>query len=262
MPEVVIAAVTTRGRARLRDLRRDLRRDQSGLALLEFAFTLPLVLAVGGWGIELSNLALTNLRVSQYALNLADHASRVGQDVSGGVSNLREVDVNDVLQGAKLEGSALDLTSRGRITVSSLEKVRRTYADGTSDSAAKQRIHWQRCLGVMSGAGYDSSYPATAPFVSTTAGSDTTQANAGVDAPNGMGDAAAPVSAPNDSGVMFVEVNYQYKPLFGSLYVSPRIIHYIASFIVRDNRLYNQIYNPSPTATAMTCDKHTKDLVK
>ena len=258
MPQDVIAALARRGRAGLHVLKR----DRSGLALLEFGLTLPLVLAVGGWGIELSNLALCNLRVSQYALNLADHASRVGQDVSGGVSNLREVDINDVLQGAKLEGASIDLTTRGRIIVSSLENVRRTYQDGTSDTGAKQRIHWQRCLGMMSGAGYDSSYPAVAPFVSITAGSDTTQANAGVDAPNGMGDATALVKAPNESGVMFIEVNYQYRPLFGSLYITPRIIHYVASFIVRDNRLFNQIYNPSPTATAMTCDKHTKDLDK
>lgn len=220
--------------------------------MLEFAFTLPLVLAVGGWGVELSNLALCNLRVSQYALNLADHASRVGQDVSGGVSNLRESDINDVLQGAKLEGTSVALTTRGRITVSSLENVKQSY-----DSARVQRIHWQRCLGVMSGTGYDSSYG----VVATSAGSDATQANAGLTVgTDGMGDTGAKVNAPNDSGVMFIEVNYQYKPLFGSLYVSPRIIHYIATFIVRDNRLFNQIYNPSPTATPMTCDKHTTGI--
>ncbi len=92
----------------------------------------------------------------------------------------------------------------------------------------------------------------------STAGSDSTQANAGIPVPAaGWGDPATPVNAPNDSGVMFVEVNYQYKPLFGTLYVSPRIIHYVASFIVRDNRLFSQIFNPSPGATPATCDKHT-----
>lgn len=245
---------------RLATLSHRLRRDTGGLALLEFAFTLPLVLAVGGWGIELSNLALCNLRVSQYALNLADDASRVGQDASGGVTNLREADVNDILQGVKSQGASIGLTTNGRVILSSLENVQRTYADGTSDSARKQRIHWQRCIGAMSGVGYDSSYPATAPFVSYTAGQDTTQSNAGVDAASGMGDATAKVNAPNDSGVMFVEINYLYKPLFGSLYLgsSPRIIHYVASFIVRDNRSFSQVYNPSPTATASTCDLHTK----
>ncbi len=230
-----------------------LRRDASGQALLEFAFTLPLVLAIGGWGIELSNLALCNLRVSQYALNLADDASRVGQDASGGLNDLREADINDILQGVKLQGASINLTTRGRVILSSLENVQQSY-----DSTRKQRIHWQRCIGAMSGVGYDSSYPATAPFVSITAGSDATQANAGVDATGGMGDPTSKVNAPNDSGVMFVEVNYLYQPLFGPLYLgsSPRTIHYVASFIVRDNRSFAQIYNPTPTSTASTCDKH------
>lgn len=226
------------------------RQDRRGLALLEFAFTLPLVLAIGGWGIELSNLALCNLRVSQYALNLADHASRVGQDVSGGATNLREVDINDVLQGAKLAGASIDLTGRGRITISSLENVKQSY-----DTARVKRIHWQRCLGAATEPEYGSHYDKT----TITAGSDNTAGNAGLTVSDGMGDAGAKVDAPNDSGVMFVEVNYLYKPLFGSLYLgsSPRIIHYIASFIVRDNRSFTQIYNLSPTAVAATCDKYT-----
>ena len=56
---------------------------------------------------------------------------------------------------------------------------------------------------------------------------------------------------------MFVEINYDYQPLFGTLFVKPSKIHYIASFIVRDNRDYSQIINPAPTATASTCNLHT-----
>ncbi len=231
---------------------RRLRDDRSGLALLEFALTMPLILAIGGWGIELSYLALVNLRVSQYTLNLADNASRVGQAQNSGVTNLREVDVNDVLQGAKLEGASINLTTSGRITISGLENVQQSY-----DTAPVQRIHWQRCTGALSGSmngrNWDSNYGSVAP----TAGSDGTQANAGVTVPNGMGDPNFMVNAPPASGVMFVEVNYLYKPLFGSLYVAPQMIHYSASFLVRDNRSFVQIYNPSPVATASTCDKHT-----
>ena len=224
-----------------------LRRDRRGLALLEFAFTLPLVLAVGGWGIELSNLALCNLRVSQYALNLADDASRVGQSAASGVTNMREADANDVLQGARLQGASIGLTTRGRVTLSSLENIQQNY-----DSGPVQRIHWQRCAGAMSGTGYDSSYGTTR----VTDGTDDKQANAGTAVPTGMGDTAK-VMAPTDSGVMFVEVNYLYKPLFGSLYLgsTPRIVHYVASFIVRDNRSFVQIY-ATPNTIASTCDKH------
>ncbi len=229
-----------------------LARDRSGTSLLEFAFTLPLVLAVGCWGIELSNLAICNLRVSQYALNLADNASRVGLDSGSGVTTLRETDVNDVLQGSKLEGAAIALTANGRITLTSLENVQRSFSDGTSDAAPVQRVHWQRCTGAMSGTGYDSTYP-TVPI---TAGSDGTRATAGMTVLN-YGSAGTPITAPLNTGVMFVEINYLYKPLFGSLYISPRTIHYVASFIVRDNRSWVQVYNPSPAATASTCDKHS-----
>jgi hypothetical protein len=72
-----------------------------------------------------------------------------------------------------------------------------------------------------------------------------------------MGDSGAQVTAPGGSGVMFVEVNYLTKPLFGTWLTSPARIHYVASFIVRDRRDFGQIYNPSPTATRMTCDKYT-----
>ena len=51
-------------------------RDQRGAALMEFAFTAPLVLALGLYGVEMGNQALTHMRLSQIALNLADNASR------------------------------------------------------------------------------------------------------------------------------------------------------------------------------------------
>ena len=73
----------------------------------------------------------------------------------------------------------------------------------------------------------------------------------------GMGDTGYKVSASQGSAVMFVEVNYKYQPLFGSLFVTPPIIHYTASFVVRDNRDYTQIYNPSPAATRSTCNLHS-----
>ena len=246
---------------------RRLRRDRSGLALLEFAFSLPLVLGIGLFGVETANLALANLRISQIALNLADNASRVGLMSSLATEQVREVDMNDVLTAAKMQGQAWDLTTRGRITISSLE----------ADSSGNQIIHWQRCIGTRgdkakndstfytSGSGktvtWDSNYGTT----TATAGTDTTSANKG-SAPNngnsGMGDSTAPVMAPNNSGVMFIEVNYEYKPVVpinAIQYFTPASahLHYVASFIVRDRRDFAQIYNPSPAATRFTCDKHT-----
>ena len=227
-----------------------LRRDSSGLALIEFAFTMPLLLGLGLYGVETANLALMNLRISQIALNLADNASRVG-DSSLATQQLREVDINDVLQAVRYQGKSINLTTQGRIIVSSLENIQRTYADGTSDSAPVQRIHWQRCMGMKTGAGYDYSYGTT----SATAGTDLQQSNAGTATPNGMGDTGAMVTAPSGSGVMFVEINYNYKPLISNYLLSSSTrLHYIASFIVRDPRDFSRLFNPSPTATKATCN--------
>lgn len=225
---------------------RALRADRRGLALIEFALTLPLIVAVGCWCTELSFLALTNLRISQYALNLADNASRVGVDSGTGVTQLREADINDVLQGARLQGASIGLGANGRVTLTSLENTQQSY-----DTGYVQRIHWQRCFGMATGTGYATAYgPA-----STTDGSDNSQSTAGVAAPAGVGDVTPKIQAPRDTGVMVVEVSYNYKPLFGSLFVSPRLIRYVASMMVRDNRDFRQIYNPTPAAVASTCDK-------
>ncbi|MDB5678114.1 hypothetical protein [Sphingomonas bacterium] len=224
-----------------------LTRDTSGVALLEFAFGMPIVLMLGLYGLEVANQALVNLKVSQIALSLADNASRVGLINNSNIEQLREIDMNDVLQAARNQGAGINLTTRGRITLSSLEK----------NSAGVQRIHWQRCIGQMSGAGYDSAYT-----TSTTAGTDTTTGNAGTLATAGMDDSArpgSPVNAPTNGGVMFVEINYNYQPIVGNWLLTligsgSMKVHYVASFIVRDNRDFAQIYNPSPTATRATCN--------
>jgi hypothetical protein len=73
-----------------------------------------------------------------------------------------------------------------------------------------------------------------------------------------MGDSSPQVSAPLGYGVMFVEINYDYQALFGTLYVKPMLIHYVASYVVRDTRDYSMIYNPAPTVTASTCNLYTR----
>lgn len=230
------AAVTGLGQTRKR-----LARDTSGLALLEFAFSAPVVLMVGFYGIETANLALINLKVSQIALSLADNGSRVGLLGNANIEQLREVDLNDVLLAARNQGEGIGLTTNGRVTMSSLER---------DSTGLVQRIHWQRCIGAKSGINYDSSYGTT----TITAGTDTTPANAGTLAPSGMGDPGEQVQAPTNGGVIFVEVNYDYRPIVGQWVFGPTRIHYIASFVVRDNRDFTQLYNPSPTALRSTCN--------
>jgi Flp pilus assembly protein TadG len=221
--------------------------DRRGNVLIEFAFTAPIVLALGLYGIELGNQALVNMRISQIALNLADNASRSGQILSSNVEQLREGDINDVLRAAKLQGASFNLTTNGRITISSLENVRQDY-----DLVPLQRIHWQRCIGAKTGVDYVSHYGST----TTAAGSTNDASNAGELKPLGMGKAGALVNAPIGTGVIFVEINYLYQPTTPWL-TQPHVINYTASMIVRNNRDFRQIYNPVNSATAATCNKFT-----
>ena len=163
--------------------------------------------------------------------------------------------MNDVLQAARKQGEAIKLTTQGRIIVSSLENIQRTYQDNTTDPAPVQRIHWQRCIGLKGSLAADSAYRSSYGTTTVTAGTDTTPANAGTDAPNGMGDPGAMVTAPPKSALMFVEINYNYKPLVTSylLGASTRI-HYIASFIVRDPRDFSRLWNNAPAANRSTCN--------
>ncbi|MEP9361218.1 hypothetical protein [Sphingomonas sp. KR3-1] len=226
---------------------RRLARDRAGLAMLEFALALPVVLALGCYGVESANLAIANLRVSQIAGNLADNGSRMGLMTSLSTVQLRELDINNALQAARLQGQALGLGTNGRVILSSLENIQQSY-----DTAPVQRIHWQRCFGMKSGTGYDSSYGTT----SVAAGTDATKANAGTTS-TGMGDPGAVVSASSGAALIFVEVNYDYQRLFGSTFMGPIKLHYVASFLVRDRRDLSQLFNPSPAATRSTCDKYT-----
>lgn len=236
---------------------RRLKADRSGAALLEFALGLPLLLIAGLWAAELTNYAITNQRLSQIALALADNASRVGLFNGTGTTLLREVDMNDVLLAAKQQGAPFNLTMNGRITLSSLE-----------NSGGVQRIHWQRCIGAMRGATYDSHYGKTVQAdgttydpsagVNTASSGDNSAQHPGTLAPNGMGETGAQVNAPADSGVMFVEINYLYTPLVGNgWFTGTKTLRYVASFVVRDNRDYGQIYNPSPTSNRATCDLYS-----
>jgi Flp pilus assembly protein TadG len=216
------------------------------VAMVEFALTLPFFFAFGCMALDLTRYALAHLKVSQIALNLADNISRMGTNTQ--IQQLRELDINDAFEAVRDQGAGIRFTRQGRLTLSSLENGR----DG-------QRIHWQRCIGQRSGTGWDSSYGTATPF--TTAGTSTASGNIGVTT-TGMGPTGAVVTAPPGSGVMFVEANYEYIPMFGPMFgwVTGRSrIHYVASFIVRDNRDYgnttaapilqNSTVSPAPRAT-------------
>ena len=211
-------------------------RDRRGVALMEFALALPVVLPIGLYAVELSNFGIQQLRLSQATLTLSDNISRVGVDTNMATQQLREVDVNEVIDGLRRQTENLHLTTNGRVTISSLE---------TKNGA--QWIHWQRCVGLKRGPGYDSSF-----------GREGDGGASGTSF-RGMGNPTQPVIAPDGAAVIFVEINYDYQPLISPYFLGSRKLAQTASYIVRDNReLGAGVTDPSPKAEErMTCDRYT-----
>ncbi|WP_430634704.1 TadE/TadG family type IV pilus assembly protein [Sphingomonas hankookensis] len=82
---------------------RRLRANRRGVAMLEFALTLPIVVPIGMYAVELCNFGVRQLQLSQAALTLADNASRVGVDTNMATQQLREVDINEIVEGLRLQ---------------------------------------------------------------------------------------------------------------------------------------------------------------
>lgn len=201
-----------------------LARCTGGAALTEFALVLPLLLVAGLWGVEVAHKAIMAMRVSQVAVLVADNASRVGENSLLGETKLYEGDINDVFRGAHVQGGdAFGLYDRGRVILSSLEVV--------PDSEGRQYIHWQRCLGKRQ---HPSSYGTTGIGLHTPFA--------------GMGPSGEEIQADEGEAVMFVEVVYEYEPLFSTMFVKSTVLSATAAFNVRQNRDLSQVYQRDPDA--------------
>ncbi len=208
-----------------------LRRDTSGVAVIEYAFTAPIFLTLFLSGAEVTNFTLAKLRVSQLALHVADNGSRIGSDSILALKQISEAQINDLLIGAGLQAGTLDLKGRGRVILYSLEPM-------ASPNQSKFYVHWRRCFGDRA---YDGSYPQ------------------GKDHLTAIGPPGKEVEAvPPGGGVMYVEVEYEYQPLISGRLVPTRVMRDTAAMVVRDERDFNGgvnksgIYN-SENATASTC---------
>ncbi|HEU4650736.1 MAG TPA: TadE/TadG family type IV pilus assembly protein [Croceibacterium sp.] len=209
-----------------------LRGDESGSSLIEFAYSMPILMLLGFTGVELANLAIASMRVSQITMTVADNLSRAKQTVPLGLPQLREVDINDALLGANIQGgTSLPILTNGRIIVSSLQQ----------NASGLQTIKWQRCKGVLN---VSSAYGAQGA----------TQPSTGTSGFQGMGAGANRVQAEANSAIIFAEVTYDYQPVFGNWLLGAMRLHREAAFYVRDDRDLTQVYNPTPAATVANCN--------
>lgn len=203
-----------------------IRDDRRGVAIIEFAYSLPVFLALMLGGVELTSYVTTKMRISQIALHIADNASRIGSGTLLSSKTINETQINDLFTGAGLQAGTLQLYPRGRVILSSLEPM------ATPNTNSRYKIAWQRCQGSRPNG---SSYGVTGATNLT-----------------GIGPAGRRVKTPEDSATMFVEVHYRYTPLIASSYVPSIDINEIASMTVRDRRDRTAIYNPD-NATISNC---------
>lgn len=218
----------TQTHGKRRGLFHRLLKNTSGIAMVEFAYSLPFVLLIAMGGMEVANYALTHMRVSQISVSLADNASRAKEQVISGIPQMREVDVNESFAAAELQAGSLNLPDDGRLILSSLE----VNPDGG------QWIHWQRCFG---GGDFVSSFGSQG------------DGSSGMGFP-GMGPPGKMVTAEPGFAIMFAEVAIQYKPLFTASFLPETPIRKHAAMYVRDERDLSNIYNPSPAVSVNKCN--------
>lgn len=216
---------------RLRDFIRKLGRCTSGVALVEFAYTAPLILGMGLLGSETAYFTITHLRVSQVAMQVADNASRVGEMDTLIARRVFERDINEVFVGAEKYGENFNLLDNGRIIVSSLQQ----------NAEGGQTIRWQRCRGAKQ---FNSSFGLEGAGATGTAFT-------------GMGAANQQIQASPGTAVMFVEVSFDYQALTPFTMFDGREIRYTAAFNIRDQRDLTQIYNTTPPGPVSRCDVYS-----
>ncbi|UVI38707.1 TadE/TadG family type IV pilus assembly protein [Qipengyuania spongiae] len=207
-----MAASATRIGTKLRGIIR----AQGGFAMVEFALSLPIFVALLFGGLEIINLVMAHMRVNQIAITVADNAGRTREVID-------EADIYEVFAGADQVGAGIDFAENGRIVLSSLQP------NGQAGSNAGQMINWQRCHGEMG----------VAPAYGAQGKGRTNNSLA-----MGMGPAGKQIRAADGTAVMFVEVTYRYVPtLLASVVKGGTILRYETAFNVRERT------NQDPTNT-------------
>lgn len=112
---------------------RRLREDVSGLALIEFAYTLPLLLGFGLVGIEFTNVILAHQKTERIASTLADQ-------VASNQVPPNEAQIGDLFQSINLISRPFDFSQGGGVIMTAVMGV---YDD--NDNAIRNKVAWQRC---------------------------------------------------------------------------------------------------------------------
>lgn len=214
-----------------------LAKDTSGLALIEFAFTAPILLTVGLTGLETAHLATSHMQVSQIAMLAADNASRARESID-------EADIREIFTGLDLTGDSIVFSENARVILSSFEH------NGKSGAQEGYWINWQRCYGGNSK--YSSSFGLEND---TSEDGASGSLNYNADLEDGIGPVGNKLIPSGSSGINFVEVVYDYKPLVSERFFGEVVIRYQSAFVARE-RDNHTLRNASgiPESELWKCD--------
>ncbi len=206
------------------DLDHRLVRDDRGTAMVEFAMGMPLFLIAIMGGLEVANMALAHQQVNGIAKMVADTSAR-------GRATMDESVVQEIFLGAKDSNARLDFANRGRIILSSV---------ANNAASNGQWIVWQRCTGRLS---------STSKYGTQDKGkSDSSLPAIGGKNVSGT-QTVTGVTAPAANAIMFVEVEYTYKPLISSKFLGSPKIRSEATFVIRERNSFG-ITNTASRAVA------------
>ncbi len=160
-------------------------RAREGIAALEFALNLPLLLILGFGGFELSRYLLIQQKTDKIAYIVADV---IAQSTSSTLSNAQ---ITQILTAAAQVMQPIPFGADGFVIVNSVTKT------GT----AAPKVSWQRTGGGTM----------TRPSI--------------VGQPNGTATLPGGITLVDKDNVIVVEVFYRYTPMFGGSYVASQQLY-------------------------------------
>ena len=112
-----------------------LRRDVRGVAFLEFALSLPIVLGFSLSGIEMSNYIMANNKMQRLASMTADLVAQSGVGQIGA----SESQIYDLFNAIAVSSAPFDIRTHGRVVITAIKGT-----DNNDDDIIENRMIWQR----------------------------------------------------------------------------------------------------------------------